>query len=306
MYERWSAVLMRWLRVPDRPQPPLGAPGSERIFRSGRNALRLSLTLWAVKQAFALVGLLFGLWFLGEMKGVKRGASSFLAELSARGTENSATEKSGRKKRGAEVPRIFLSRWVQKTPDVAFWLLTVLEGLSVLTYLLLIPVTYALRRLEYEQRWYLVTDRSLRLRSGVWKLQEVTMSFANLQQITVTQGPLQRLLGLSNVRVQSAGGGGGNPAPGAPHGTSENSSHLAVFREVDNGEEIRDLITQRLRQFRESGLGDPEEARRPASLRPSPLVTDDTLAAARELLAEARSLRGAVSEASASVPSSPE
>ena len=305
MYERWSAVLMRWLRVPERPQPPLGAPGSERIFRSGRNALRLSLALWAVKQAFALVGLLFGLWFLGEMKGVRRGASSFLTQLSASATETGTDDKGVRRKGRTEVPRIFLSRWVQKTPDMAFWLLTVLEGLSVLTYLLLIPVTYALRRLEYEQRWYLVTDRSLRLRSGVWKLQEVTMSFANLQQITVTQGPLQRFLGLSNVRVQSAGGGGGSPAPGTPHGSSENSSHLALFREVDNGEEIRDLITQRLRQFRESGLGDPEEAPRSASARRTPFVTDDALAAAREVLAEARALRGAVSGVSDSGPSLP-
>ena len=63
-------------------------------------------------------------------------------------------------------------------------------------------------RLDYEQRWYVVTDRSLRLRTGVWSVREMTMSFANLQQITVTQGPLQRLLGLADVRFQSAGGGG--------------------------------------------------------------------------------------------------
>ena len=291
MYDRWSGVLMRWLRVPSQPDPPLGAPGSVRIFRSGRNAFRLGLALWMVKQTVALVGLMVGLWLLGEMKGMKRGTSSFLGEPSAPRTETGAAGQGLRKKRGAEVPRALMSQWIQKTPDVAFWVLTALEGLSVLTFLILIPVTYALRRLEYEQRWYIVTDRSLRLRNGVWKVQEVTMSFANLQQITVTQGPLQRLLGLSNVRVQSAGGGGGSPTPGTSHGTAEYTSHRASFREVDNAEEIRDLITERLRRFRESGLGDPEETRRPVTQNVPTSSTGDTVAAARELLAEARALR---------------
>ena len=58
--------------------------------------------------------------------------------------------------------------------------------------------------------------------------------------------------------------------------------------------EIRDLILERLRRFRESGLGDPDEAA-DGGLRTSPLfqpaVTQDLLDAGRELLSETRKLR---------------
>ena len=289
MYDRFSGALLRFLRVPPRPEPPMGAPGSERIFRSGRNAFRLSLARWGIRQGFALIGLLFGLAFLGHLKSMRH-------ELVP--TPTPASEPSlpapdeprprSKKKRPPPAPREFLLTWSRR----AVTLFTVLEGISVVTFLVQIPLTYSLRRLEFEQRWYLVTDRSLRLRDGVWKLREVTMSFANLQQITVSQGPLQRLLGLSDVRVQSAGGGA--PASGTPEGAGANPSHLAVFREVDNAGEIRDLIAERLRQFRESGLGDPEELHRTPQGSAHGPGTENALASAREVLAEAKALRQAL------------
>jgi uncharacterized membrane protein YdbT with pleckstrin-like domain len=161
-------------------------------------------------------------------------------------------------------------------------------------------------RLDYEMRWYLVTDRSLRLRHGVWVVWESTMSFANVQQVVVSQGPLQRLLRLANVKVQSAGGGGG----GDEHGHHREDMHVGYFHSVTNAEEIRDLILERLRRFRESGLGDPEEKtlivaaqhataenRRAGTRVPIPVAgprDDEALAAARELAAEARALRAVV------------
>src|SRR5690606_27352307 len=92
-------------------------------------------------------------------------------------------------------------------PAWGFPLIWAVKIFAVAIYFLQVPITYAVRRLDYEMRWYMVTDRSLRIRHGVWKISESTMSFANLQQVSVTQGPLQRLLGLANVNVQSAGGG---------------------------------------------------------------------------------------------------
>jgi hypothetical protein len=71
---------------------------------------------------------------------------------------------------------------------------------------------------------------------------------------------------------------------------------------VDNAHEIRDLIQDRLRRFRESGLGDPEEIRHAATAQHHAAQvakiqsSDDTdvLAAARELAAEAKALRAAL------------
>jgi hypothetical protein len=147
-------------------------------------------------------------------------------------------------------------------------------------------------RLDFELRWYMVTDRSLRIRYGVWKISESTMSFANIQQVIVSQGPLQRLLGLADVKVQSAGGGHGSDSDGHHSGSSSEDMHLGLFHSVTNAPEIRDLILERLRRFSESGLGDPDEKR--AIIPASPLAhatPADTLAAARELLAEAKALR---------------
>ncbi|MCW5557035.1 MAG: PH domain-containing protein [Verrucomicrobiae bacterium] len=292
MSNDWRSLVLRWLRVPPEPEPPAGAPGSERVFRSGRNALRLSLLGWGIKQVFAVIGLLIGLSIFQEWKNFRSEPApanpappSPPAEIQptdAPGETDTPPRRPRRKKSAQEV----FGELSRRTPDGLFWLLTVAEGLSLVTFVVQIPVTYALRRLEYEQRWYIVTDRSLRLRSGVWQVREVTMSFANLQQITVSQGPLQRLLGLADVRVQSAGGGSGGSRPGHPKSDGDDA-HLGYFRAVDNAEEIRDLITERLRRFRESGLGDPEEVPSAAPLLPASAACD----AARELLGEVRGLR---------------
>jgi putative membrane protein len=65
----------------------------------------------------------------------------------------------------------------------------------------------ALVRLDFEKRWYLVTNRSLRVREGVVRQREMTITFANIQNISVSQGPIQRLLGIADLRVDTAGGG---------------------------------------------------------------------------------------------------
>src|SRR4029078_12150188 len=68
-------------------------------------------------------------------------------------------------------------------------------------------VFYVTTRLNYDMRWYVITDRSLLIREGVWIVREITLTFVNAQNVRVTQGPLQRLYGFSNVEVDKAGGG---------------------------------------------------------------------------------------------------
>ena len=178
-------------------------------------------------------------------------------------------------------------------PAWCFPLLWALKIFGFVLYLIQIPITYTVRRLDYELRWYMVTDRSLRIRHGVWKISESTMSFANIQQVVVSQGPLQRALGLADVKVQSAGGGSGGDEH--RHGSGEDM-HLGLFHSVTNAPEIRDLILERLRHFRESGLGDPDEKSAPLPMAAaSHAAPADVLGAARELLAEAKALRAALS-----------
>ncbi|HEX2190054.1 MAG TPA: PH domain-containing protein [Longimicrobiaceae bacterium] len=162
------------------------------------------------------------------------------------------------------------------------YVLRAFEALAVAGFVAQVPLTFAMLRLDYELRWYIVTDRSLRIREGIASVKEKTMTFANVQNITVKQGPLQRLLGIADLEVRTAGGGGGE---GGKHAGGE-SLHEAYFRGVDNADEIRDVIRERVRRYRDSGLGDPDDLPAP------PVATEpELLAAAREMLAEARALR---------------
>jgi membrane protein YdbS with pleckstrin-like domain len=154
---------------------------------------------------------------------------------------------------------IALGAALAAAPDsgVAPVLVVVLGWLALVLFVAQAALTWFSLRLNYEMRWYKVTDRSLRIRSGVWSVHEMTMTFANVQNISIAQGPLERLFGISDVRVETAGGGGGGP-----HGKHEGlgtNLHVAVFRGVDRPEEIRDLILERLRRLRDAGLGDMDD-----------------------------------------------
>lgn len=292
--------LLRLLRVPPDPAPPAGAPGSLQVFRGGRNLYKLRLARWSLGQFGALLGIIFSVIFLDRMETSHVAEKARLAapgnvaspltsrtsgaeSLSPRGEDSTtaASRKASPQRRGRQA----LARAQERTPDWLFPLLKFLEFVGILTFLAQIPITLAMVRLDYELRWYLVTDRSLRIRAGITTMQESTMSFANIQQVIVTQGPLERLLGLADVRVQSAGGGDTH-AKGAG-----DSLHTGVFHGVENAHAIRDLILERLRRYREAGLGDPDDVPS-APAEPVPgATTNPTLVAARELLAEARALR---------------
>jgi len=186
--------------------------------------------------------------------------------------------------------------WLRELPrripaGALFWI-KLAETLGIIGFAVQLPGSLAVVLLDYRQRWYMVTDRSLRLRWGVFNVHEATMSFANLQQVAVHQGPLERVLGLWDVEVESAGGGGGKPDE-----DEKDSMHRAVFHGVENGAEIRDIILARLRHFREAGLGDPDDVQSPAApaaasvAAPSPDDPADAVQAAREVLTEVRALR---------------
>lgn len=314
MIDALNRHLLTLLRVPHDPEPPAGGPGTLRVFRAGRAFYRLNLAGWIIKQVFTLAAFLFWFWVLMEWESSARTAAENTppppqpvqqAEVGpANGGENADASKStpegGRRKaRKKNIrPEVLLAKFTHSTPSLIFTLLWVAKGVSLAAYCIQLPITYLVLRLDYEQRWYLVTDRSLRLRSGVWSVRELTMSFANLQQITVSQGPLQRLLGLADVCVQSAGGGG---AVAGHQGSQMASLHQGVFHAVENAHEIRDLIVERLRRFRETGLGDPDEVK-PTASAPAPLTASaqtsaaESLPAARELLEEIRQFRAAITQ----------
>lgn len=300
MADRLRQFLLHFLRVPPEPQPPLGAPGSVKVFRAGRNYFRLRLVRWGLTQIGAIVGIVFSLYFFGQVEERIEAAAAApaRARVAAPAADAPATAQAepavperplSKKARRNQVREEATRRVLQRLNPWMIPAFRLFEYAAIALFILQIPVTLAATRLEFEQHWYIVTDRSLRIRTGIYQLTESTMSFANLQQVEVKQDPLQRLLGLADVRVQSAGGGGAMDA-GAKH----DSLHTGIFHSVDNATEIRDLILERLRAFRAAGLGDPDDHQHPAAPPVVPAPAGDALAAAQELLAETKALRSVV------------
>jgi membrane protein YdbS with pleckstrin-like domain len=307
VFEKLRKALVPLLRLPLEPTAPFGAPNSVRTFRAGRNFYKLRLVVWLVGQAATLIGIVVSLGFLTQIKNeadiirAERRATAVAATSPAGDSTDNAAEATPQpskvkvtKKRMRQVfwsdPHNPVGKLVDHQPWWLFPLIAGIEFFGIVIYVVQLPVTYAVVRLEFESHWYIVTDRSLRIRSGIFRIQESTMSFANVQQVTVTQGPLQRFLCIADVRVQSAGGGG------KEHGKPEDHSmHTGVFHSVDNAHEIRDLVLERLRNFRAAGLGDPDDFRDVASEQKETAAgsNDDVSAAARELLDATRSLRAA-------------
>jgi membrane protein YdbS with pleckstrin-like domain len=145
---------------------------------------------------------------------------------------------------------------------------------------------YFVIRLEYEMRHYILTDRSLRIRQGAWIVRESTLTFANVQNIRIVRGPLQQLFGIADVIVDTAGGGSGIKEQ---NGEMSAGQHRGAIRGIENAPEVRDLILRLLKQYKDAGLGDPEDHRRQAA--PAEPQKEERL---REILDEIRGLRTAL------------
>jgi uncharacterized membrane protein YdbT with pleckstrin-like domain len=176
---------------------------------------------------------------------------------------------------------LYIVDWiaVKGTPRPVVVLLQLAEVFGWMAFVFEAVLGWTLIRLDYELRWYMLSDRAIRIREGIVTVREKTIALANVQNLSIRQGPLQRALGIADVEVKTAGGGGTSESSGKKSGAEP--MHVAYFRGVDNAEEIRDLVREGVRVQKNAGLGDPDE------------VETETGAVA-ELLREARALRAAV------------
>ncbi len=168
------------------------------------------------------------------------------------------------------------------------------EILAIIGFLFTVVFTFILTILDYDQRWYIITDKALRIREGVRDVKELTLTFANIQNLSIRQGPVQRFLNISDLQVVTAGGGSVGGADGGDLG----GSHVAYFRGVGNAEEIREIIQMRLRRFKNSGLGDPDDDQQDEEENQqfASVNLASAIAAARDLVAETKALRQTISD----------
>lgn len=173
------------------------------------------------------------------------------------------------------VDAILLAAWIA--------ILVVLPVLGVILFLpflamIVIPgvIGYVALHLRVDSTWYVLSDRSMRLRRGIWFLHETTITFENIQDVAVNQGPVERCFGIAHVRVETAGGGGDHHGHGG--------GHIGLLEGLDNAPQIRDMILARVKASRSAGLGDDRLALGP----PSPITsntqwTSEHLAILREI-----------------------
>ncbi len=153
-------------------------------------------------------------------------------------------------------------------------------------------VAYIAIHLRYDTMWYVLTDRSVRIRRGVWVIHEMTITFENVQNVTVEQGPLERWFGIASVVIDTAGGGG------AQHPSQAGLGHRGVLEGIGNAHHVRDLILERVRASTSAGLGD--ERTRHTSGRSAPGGCDATASSAAAPrwspahIAELRAIRDAI------------
>lgn len=246
MYNAFRKWCEQLLRIPPAPEPPPGDEAQTRIFLAAGNYYKYLLVLWALRTAMLLLVLV--LMLVGPLI-----AACF-----------------GRTHLGPAGQVLIL----------------LAAGLVLALALAGALIGLALVRLNFEKRWYVVTDRSLRVREGIVQIREATVTFANIQNISISQGPIQRVLGIADLRVDTAGGGGG--ATHGKHGMQ--NLHTVWFRGVDNANAIKELMQQRLRQLKDSGLGDHDDPQPPAGQ----AISGDFLTALRAVRAEAIALRASL------------
>ncbi len=251
----WRGRLLRLLRVPAEPSAPAGDE-DVRVFRAAPNYFRYRLIGWFLRTMAAAWGLVLALG------------------ISARYGD-------------------YLPSRIGPFPESTLMLIIgAIELAALVGVIVQATLSLLLTRLDFEQRWYVVSDRSLRTREGLVRMHEKTMTFANIQHVSIRQGPLQRLLGIADLQIRTAGGGSSGGGPNSSDATeSGHDMHIAYLRGLGNADQVRDTIRERLRRHRDAGLGDPDDHGQASAAIQESAAQVPLLDAARALAAEARALR---------------
>jgi membrane protein YdbS with pleckstrin-like domain len=178
---------------------------------------------------------------------------------------------------------------------VIFWIVAIASDIAIFTAWIIITIVtppvgmflaipalvlaflpdilgYIAIHLRYDTMWYVMNDRTLRTRRGIWEILEHTITFENVQNVSVVRGPIQQLFGFSTIVVETAG------ATNSDGQSVHAVGNKVIMQGIDNPEEIRALIMDRVRQSRTTGLGDE----------PKPIPQDGWTLRHRQLLRDIR------------------
>lgn len=137
----------------------------------------------------------------------------------------------------------------------------------------LIVFVFPLLLFRYHTLRYRFDREGISMRWGILFRREVNLTFARIQDIHVTSGPLQRWLGLADLHVQTASG---------------SASAEMVIEGLLEYEEVRDFLYQRMR-----GVKDPNRSPAADDAGSTPTAGDAGGDLAGALAAVTSELRGA-------------
>lgn len=266
------ALLLRLLKLDERPEPPAGAGGDVSMFRASPRYFWYSMLGWGLGQATALFGILIPLGAIDYMT-----VHAFNFHISGFAVPDLIAD--------AELQLGVLGLdWTLRIGSLIQWV-----GIfAVVVFVAQLVISFLLLRLAWEMRWYVVTDGALRIREGLLRTREQTLTISKIQNMRTRQGPVQRLFGIADLEVQTAGGGGSGSSDSDNGGKS--SARLGRFRGLEDVEALRDRLRRVQAKHRDSGVEGQRSDGRLDDFDRDERLTE----AAGRTLAEARALREAL------------
>lgn len=111
-----------------------------------------------------------------------------------------------------------------------------------------VPIALALPgllliQLRYDQTWYALGSKYLRVHEGLGISRESTVSYTNIQNVALHQGPMQRLAGIGDLIIRTAGGKGGkDTSAGSKEQGAPKGSHVVRLRGIENPRAVHKRI----------------------------------------------------------------
>ena len=130
-------------------------------------------------------------------------------------------------------------------------------------FIIMIPVLFWIPR-AYQALEYSIEEDSVKMKEGVFWKKHVTVPYLKITNVDVTQGPIQRALGIGVIHVQTAGAGG----------QQGQKSELKI-NGVKNPDELRDQIFKNIKTYHLNRSRDLEKPVTSADGKAGTVVTMD-------------------------------
>jgi membrane protein YdbS with pleckstrin-like domain len=226
--------------------------------------------------------------------------------------------------RGVVLPSLAFRRWSVWVPTTLAALFTLLPiggliaidlfgtrplpipgwayGAMVAAALLFVVYAAESAKVTFLMLEYRFDELGLHIRRGSAIVREITLSYRNIQNVSIQRGPIDLLLGLSKVVVDTAGGGGAVAGAQGAGAAMAAIAHRGLMEGIDRfmAEDIRADLIERMKQFQGAGLGEFSESRAKkakqavAATPGAPALGSEQLALLRQALENLRAARTAL------------